>query len=318
MTVVLDTDELAPRERPEAVMAVFDVNEVPQRVTFADAADQVRLKLGLAHYGPGVHFMHTAGSGLFIDRTKRHVRQHAPSQVVLFTSRAGTGHIMQGDAVTSYRPGDVGLMETMRPYSLRQSARAEHLIVVVNDLQAEMSAEYLRTACERITASPLYSLVCSHFLALCDTTAELDARSAAAVGRASTQLVEAALLTAADNPRRAESLHDTLFLRMADYAERHLHDPELTPAQIAAAHFISLRQLYKVWDQAAGQSPHRWIMDRRIDRAGRLLAKPSSSVLPISWVARQCGFTNASHFSRRFRETHGMSPRDWVTVRCQG
>jgi hypothetical protein len=35
MAVVVDTDALAPRERPEAVMAVFGANEVPQRVEFA-------------------------------------------------------------------------------------------------------------------------------------------------------------------------------------------------------------------------------------------------------------------------------------------
>jgi AraC-like DNA-binding protein len=31
----------------------------------------------------------------------------------------------------------------------------------------------------------------------------------------------------------------------------------------------------------------------------------------ITYVAHRWGFVNATHFSRVFRETYGMSPRDW-------
>jgi AraC-like DNA-binding protein len=79
-----------------------------------------------------------------------------------------------------------------------------------------------------------------------------------------------------------------------------------------------VRHLYKVWERATGESPHRWIMSRRLERAGTLLAQQHRTMLPIGWVARQSGFTNVSHFSRRFRDTYGMSPRDWSVSHGQG
>ena len=41
------------------------------------------------------------------------------------------------------------------------------------------------------------------------------------------------------------------------------------------------------------------------------LARSSLSEIAFSW-----GFNDASHFSRSFRERHGMSPRDWLATQC--
>ncbi len=317
MALILDTHAISARASADAVMSFFDANEVPQRVGFA-AEEPLPHRLGLTHFGSGVHFMRNEGSGLVIDRTERHVRQHAPTQVALFVSRTGHGTITRGGRCVSYAHDKLMAMDTMSPYSLRQSARADHLVLIVSDFPTSLAPGELSHACDTIESSPLYRLVDSHFRGIATAALEPLDPVAASIGRATTQLVYAALLTTHGNPRRRETLHNTLFLRMADYAGRHLHDPELTPARIAEAHFISLRQLYKVWDRETGQSPHRWIMSRRLERAAELLAGQARSVLPISWVARQCGFTNISHFSRRFRETQGMSPREWSLLNHQG
>ncbi|WP_081906777.1 MULTISPECIES: helix-turn-helix domain-containing protein [Actinomycetes] len=55
---------------------------------------------------------------------------------------------------------------------------------------------------------------------------------------------------------------------------------------------------------ATGQSPS----------AASVLPKSCRAMLrdvPIAAVARRCGFTNGSYFSKRFKTMYGLSPRAW-------
>jgi AraC-like DNA-binding protein len=111
-------------------------------------------------------------------------------------------------------------------------------------------------------------------------------------------------------------MDSSLSTRIAMYLRQHLGDPDLSPAQVARAHNISVRHLYNLW---AGRdvSPGRWIIQERLEAARRELAKPAAQSRTIAAIAHQCGFTDAAHFSRRFRDAYGMSPRDWREVRAR-
>jgi AraC-like DNA-binding protein len=107
-------------------------------------------------------------------------------------------------------------------------------------------------------------------------------------------------------------MHSALHLRITMYIDAHLHDRTLNVDNIAAAHHISPRQLYNVW-AAAGHalSPSQWIMHRRLDRARNQLTDLDPQVASIATIAHACGFSDMSHFSRRFREAFGLAPREW-------
>jgi AraC-like DNA-binding protein len=34
-------------------------------------------------------------------------------------------------------------------------------------------------------------------------------------------------------------------------------------------------------------------------------------LLPVAAVASRCGFTNVTHFARRFRDAYGIPPGEW-------
>ncbi|WP_304524847.1 AraC family transcriptional regulator [Halomonas sp. I5-271120] len=57
-----------------------------------------------------------------------------------------------------------------------------------------------------------------------------------------------------------------------------------------------------------GRSPHAWLVERRLAKAKTLMAETSAS---ITEIALACGFGDTAHFSRTFRERHGLSPRGW-------
>ena len=71
-----------------------------------------------------------------------------------------------------------------------------------------------------------------------------------------------------------------------------------------------MRQLYNV-SAAAGYeaTPAQWLLGRRPEQARQQLA--TSPDLGIAAIAHRCAFPDASHFSRRFREALGATPREW-------
>lgn len=87
-------------------------------------------------------------------------------------------------------------------------------------------------------------------------------------------------------------------------------DPDLTPAAIAAAHNVSLRQLYKSCAEA-GLSLEQWIVDHRLEAARADLASPAGLRRSIAATGRACCFASPSHFARRFRQAYGLAPREW-------
>jgi AraC-like DNA-binding protein len=63
--------------------------------------------------------------------------------------------------------------------------------------------------------------------------------------------------------------------------------------------------LIRAFRAATGQCPHRWLPQRRLDEACRLLDLGQHSVTDICWLA---GFGSLSHFVTTFRRETGVSP----------
>jgi AraC-like DNA-binding protein len=89
------------------------------------------------------------------------------------------------------------------------------------------------------------------------------------------------------------------------HIERHFADPELSLAALAGVAGWSPSHLIRAFRAATGQSPHRWLLQRRLDEACRLLDLGQHSVTDVCWLA---GFGSLSHFVTTFRRETGVSP----------
>jgi AraC-like DNA-binding protein len=99
--------------------------------------------------------------------------------------------------------------------------------------------------------------------------------------------------------------------RIQAFIRQNLHDPELTPSVIAAAHHISLSYLYRILQQQLqGETVAAWIRTRRLEGARRDLADFSLRTTPIHVIAARWGFPRASDFTRAFRAAYGLSPKE--------
>ncbi|SOB86360.1 helix-turn-helix domain-containing protein [Streptomyces sp. 1331.2] len=95
------------------------------------------------------------------------------------------------------------------------------------------------------------------------------------------------------------------------YVRRNLHDPGLTPPAIAAAHYISVSYLNRLFArQSQGDTVAAWIRAQRLRGANRDLADPVQRAVPIHAIGARWGIPRASDFSRAFKAAYGLSPRE--------
>lgn len=97
--------------------------------------------------------------------------------------------------------------------------------------------------------------------------------------------------------------------RIREHIDRNLGDLTLTPQKIAEGHKISPRTLYQLFKDEPGAIAG-WIATRRLEKAREALLDPYRQHISIADIARQHGFRNAAHFSRRFRSHFALSPRE--------
>jgi AraC family transcriptional regulator len=92
--------------------------------------------------------------------------------------------------------------------------------------------------------------------------------------------------------------------RVTAYIEAHL-DEELSIARLAAVAGISASHLKTLFRRSTGLPIHRYIVQRRVERAKALLAR---GALPASQIALEAGFAHQSHMARWMRRALGVTP----------
>jgi len=104
-------------------------------------------------------------------------------------------------------------------------------------------------------------------------------------------------------------------LQITAFIEEHLGEADLAPAQIAAAHHISLRELHKLF-HASGTTVAGWIRQRRLEHCEHDLRDPRWQARPVAAVGARWGYPDPAHFSRLFKAAYGVGPRDYRAQRA--
>ena len=82
----------------------------------------------------------------------------------------------------------------------------------------------------------------------------------------------------------------------------------LRTAALAEACSLSPSHFARAFRQSTGLPPHRWLLNRRVDRAKEMMLTTGMS-LPD--MAAACGFADQTHFSRVFERVVGVPPGAW-------
>src|SRR3981081_1648712 len=106
--------------------------------------------------------------------------------------------------------------------------------------------------------------------------------------------------------REVEDLNRRL-LRARDAMDRSYAEPLDVPAVAAVAH-LSEAHFLRPFRAAFGETPHRYLQRRRVERSMFLLRETDRSVTDICF---DVGFTSRGTFSRTFREIVGEPPSSY-------
>ena len=85
-------------------------------------------------------------------------------------------------------------------------------------------------------------------------------------------------------------------------------DEDLSLERLAAEAGIGTHAFSAAFVKAHGLPPHRYVVERRVERAKRLLRE---SDLPVAAIAVQTGFSSQSHLASVFKRTVGLTPGEY-------
>ncbi|NJO45381.1 MAG: helix-turn-helix transcriptional regulator [Oscillatoriales cyanobacterium RM2_1_1] len=96
--------------------------------------------------------------------------------------------------------------------------------------------------------------------------------------------------------------------QVIDYIDENL-DQNLSLSQLASIAHLSSYHFARLFKQSTGTPPHRYHIQRRIERAKQLLM---AKELSIAEVAQVVGFASQAHLTYHFKRVVGVTPRVFV------
>jgi len=106
---------------------------------------------------------------------------------------------------------------------------------------------------------------------------------------------------------RAATLPQRHLFRVQELIESRL-GADLTLQELASEVGYSRSHFLRMFHATTGKTPHRYVLNRRIERARRLLGETDTS---IAQVANQCGFSSQAHLTSAFRKVLGLTPGEY-------
>ncbi|MFE9901255.1 AraC-like ligand-binding domain-containing protein [Streptomyces achromogenes] len=285
-------------------------------------ARDYRAECRLMELGP-VTVLPTACAPARYRRGTRTVRGTDPERYHLTLLLDGDATLEHAGRSGALRPGDLHVVDSSRPYDLRMADDGGRLVRGIGvdfpkallPLPPHRMGELLgRGLPVQDGVGALLTQMLAGLERQADTLRPADAPR---LGAVVLDLLSAwlAQLAEAEAALAPETRHRVMAERVLEFIKQNLHDPELSPPVIAAAHHISLSYLHRVFRQwSQGESVAAWIRRRRLEGARRDLADPLLRGTPIHTIAARWGLPRASDFTRAFRAAYGVCPKEF---RCQ-
>jgi AraC-like DNA-binding protein len=262
-----------------------------------------------------VHVTRVSAPPIRASRTPKLIRVSDPELFKIAVQLRGHTVFSQGDREAALAPGDFTLEDLSRPCQLADRDD-EHGVLAVMFPRTLLPLR--RDELERLTSVPIsgrdglgapISSLARHMVR------HLEGYSPTEGARLAAGLMDLLIVALAERLDRVPTLapatrRRALLASVQSFIDQRLGDAELTPSVIAAAHHISLRYLYKLFETEQA-TVAGWIRQRRLERCRRDLLDPTLGDWSVIAIAARWGFTNGAHFSRVFRAAYGLPPAEY-------
>jgi AraC family transcriptional regulator len=99
--------------------------------------------------------------------------------------------------------------------------------------------------------------------------------------------------------------------KVRNYIDSHITGPILV-ADLCALIDRSDAHFSRSFKRTFGESPHAFVLWRRLELAARYMLQTGAS---LSDIAFRCGFSDQAHLSKHFRQSTGQTPAAWRRAR---
>jgi len=254
-----------------------------------------------------------------VRRTPELICRADPDMVKMVLICGGNSCVVeQGGRQAQVSAGDLTCYDTRRPYKVTIGVDGNRPTQVMTFMFPPSMLPLCRSQLKdltaiRIPASAGVGDLTSQFLL--QLARNIDHYSPAEAARLSTAALEVlATRLAREMDIRdwgtPENRRHALLTTIQAFIQRHLGDPGLSPAMIAAAHHVSLRSLHQLFHDE-GLTVAGWIRRRRLEGCRRDLSDPALDSRPVAAIAARWGFSSPGDFSRTFRAVHGLPPAEY-------
>ena len=312
MQMVLTTADVSPRDRlaywHDVACKVFVDHE-------CRAQDSTSFSATI-HHAPldQLEVAHVESDGLRESMRRARGIAHGEDNVFFLCAQlAGTSIMSQDGRDAAMRPGDFMLMDAQRTSTNLFPAPYGLLIIKVphRAMKARLASSSQLTACTISGATGIGGLTSEFIRMIPKRIDDLTPTARAQIGEQVLDLVAIALAEQGARDRPAlSSARATALLRLRMEIERRLPDPALDPETAAGVAGISVRYANALLAEE-GLSLERLIVSRRLERCRRALEDPAQAHRSIGEIAYAWGFSDQSHFTRRFKAAFGSTPRDY-------
>ncbi|AJP00346.1 AraC family transcriptional regulator [Streptomyces cyaneogriseus subsp. noncyanogenus] len=312
MMTVLDTTSLPPAERTAAWAETTSLALVTTRFRFPEperfgarirAVDLGAAQLSELSYAPLLSY-----------RSPRLIRRSDPELYQLAVITSGRQGIEQAGRNALARPGDVILYDSSRPFEASVGAgetSSGSLLLQFPKRLMPLPDKVVAPLCGTVLtqAAGMGRVFHRTLRTFAESAADLTDGDRARLASTVVDLAAAVIARHAEQtsalPRQARAA--ALYQEALAFICRHLHDPALGPAAVAAAHCVSTRTLHRLF-QAHGSTVGEVIRRERIARCRRDLADPALRGVPVSAIGARWGHPRPAEFTRAFRTATGMTP----------
>jgi AraC family transcriptional activator of tynA and feaB len=246
--------------------------------------------------------------------TARNIANDEDGVFLLGLQLEGSVTLIQDGREATLQPGDFALLDAQRAYTSHYSRHWRRLFIKIphRALKARLAPTSQLTARAVRHGSGVGGILSDYVRLLPPRIGSLQGIERERIGEQLLDLIALALSAqrGSDEAPSLSSARAVALLQLRTVIEARLHDPSLDPEAAAAAAGISVRYANSLLANE-GQSLQRLIVSRRLERCRTALADARQAHRSVSEIAYAWGFSDQSHFTRRFRAAYGCSPSDF-------
>jgi len=241
-------------------------------------------------------------------RERRDIARDIDGSFLLSLQLGGLAKLRQEDREAVLRPGQMGILDSTRPFVVSFSGEVRRMVAVLPRDLTRRYAPGLGNGTGPLLIddhAPCADLVREYVTKLANPTFDVSVTAAEVLSENLCSLLGIVLASGSDGlatPERELRLEALLA-----YMRRNASNPELTPREAAAHLNISVRTLHKLMHET-GRTFCAWLLDERIDQCVRKLRDPRFARQQISQIAWSCGFSDVSYFNGVFKQRVGATP----------